>query len=125
MPPLYRLYGLRGSQKYLVVLRLGKVLLQHLHMGQKRLVVKILGALGAFADAPLALDAGAGHIGHVLRVDGAHGTQSGTGTAVGTPGQISLGLCLQKLGGLTVSAHGDIVGGARVTGDFDRRRGVR
>ena len=32
------------------------------YMGQKRLVVKILGALGAFADAPLALDAGAGHM---------------------------------------------------------------
>ena len=107
------------SQKDFVVLRFGKILLQHFYMGQERFVVEILGTLGAFADTPLALDAGARHIRHVLRVDGTHGAQPGTGAAVGALGEVRLGLGLQEFSGLAVGTHRHIVGDVGIAGDFD------
>ena len=50
-------------------------------MGKKGLVIKIFGLLRAFADTGLALDAGAGDLRRMLRVDGAHGAETGAGAA--------------------------------------------
>ena len=69
------------SQKHLILLWIRKVPRQHRHMVQQGRVVKILGPSGAFHHAPLALDAGPRHAGHLLRVDGSHGTPAGTGPA--------------------------------------------
>ena len=46
--------------------------LQHGHMAEKRLIVKVLGLFGTLADAGLALDAGPRYIGGILRVNGTH-----------------------------------------------------
>ena len=110
------------SQKDLIVLRFRVVLLQHFHMGQKCFVIEILGALGAFADAPLAFDASAGHIGHVFRVDGAHRAQPGTGAAVGALGEVRLGLGLQEFSGVGVGTQRRIRGDVEIAEDFNRFR---
>ncbi len=94
-------------------------------MGQKGRVIKVLGVLRALADAPLALDAGAGHLRHVGGIDGPHGTQAGAGAAVGTLAQIRLGLGLQELDGLAVRALGHVVGRRRIARHGHRSRDVR
>ena len=48
------------------------VLFQHGHMRQKSGIRKRFGARGAVPDAGVALDADAGRIRHILRIDGTH-----------------------------------------------------
>ena len=109
----------RLSEKYFVFLGFPKILFQHGHMGQKGRIIKILGPFGALADAPLTLDAGAWHIGHILRINSSHGTQPGTGAAVRALGEVRLGLGFQELGRLAVRALGHVIGCCRVAGDLN------
>ena len=91
-------------------------------MRQKSRVVKILGSLGAFADAALALDAGPGNVGHICRINGAHRTQTDAGATVVALAQVRLGFGLQELGSLSIGSLGHIIGSRSIAGHLDRRR---
>ena len=64
----------------------GVNVLQLVLVVQVALVVEILGSRGALLHAGAALDADAPDLGHVRRVDGAHGTQLRAQAAAAAPG---------------------------------------
>ena len=68
--------------------------LQVFLVGQKPGIVKIFSPGRAIGNARLAFDTDAGHFVRIVRIDGAHGAHPGAGSAVGTFGQVRLGLGL-------------------------------